>query len=251
MPMIKTNGVPGSGRRRKQRAATAANPIATDILSGAADLTTEPAGLPSGAEAGWLGRVDALAITLADLDDRGTIVEHMVSETMQLLPAEAVVVRADAPEMTAPAFTEDEGEPARAVIPLAVGGRHFGAVEIAMKPGYRTGPGERALSIALARQCALALDRLALRHARRDEALAPAVIVAAPVSSPEPVAAPGALSAAEAQLALDRLAADLRTLATLARSASLPHPRRIDEAERIAAQHVAELRDRLGGRALD
>jgi hypothetical protein len=46
--------------------------------------------------------------------------------------------------------------------------------------------------------------------------------------------------------ALERLAADLRGLTALARSAALPPAHRVDEAERTALQHLGELRMRLG-----
>src|SRR5690348_7345752 len=99
MAATKSTGVTGGDRRRKPR--------------GAAAVTL--------ADGEWLGRLDALADQLAGLDDRGTIIEHVVSETMKLLPADQVVVRADDGAVTAPLFTEEhEGEPARALIPLSI-----------------------------------------------------------------------------------------------------------------------------------
>ncbi len=47
--------------------------------------------------------------------------------------------------------------------------------------------------------------------------------------------------------ALDRLAADVRALVSLARSAALPPEQRVADAERTAIQHLAELRARLDG----
>jgi hypothetical protein len=51
-----------------------------------------------------------------------------------------------------------------------------------------------------------------------------------------------AVLSGEAEAAWERLAADVRALVALARSAALPSARRVDEAERTAAQHLAELR---------
>jgi hypothetical protein len=45
--------------------------------------------------------------------------------------------------------------------------------------------------------------------------------------------------------AVDRLAADLRTLVILARSAALPPAGRLDEIERQARGHIEDLRARL------
>jgi hypothetical protein len=209
------------------------------------------------ADGEWLGRLDALADQLAGLDDRGTIIDHVVSETMKLLPADQVVVRADDDGVTAPLFTdESEGGPARALIPLAIAGRRFGAVEIAMKPSRTVGPGERALSIALARQCALALDSLALRKAQREGLLAESVH--APVEevvseTPAPIAlTPAPLPAlspdvAAVQATIARLETDVRALAKLARSAELPPTTWVDQAERKALRDLEELRAQLPG----
>jgi hypothetical protein len=235
MAATKSTGVTGGERRRKPRAAA-------------------PAALADGE---WLERLDALADQLAGLDDRGTIIEHVVSETMKLLPADQVVVRADGDGLTAPVFTdENNGEPARALIPLAIAGRRFGAVEIAMKPSRTVGPGERALSIALARQCALALDSLALRKAQREGLLAESVhapVEATVIETPAPIAVTPALlpaaspDAAAVQATIARLEADVRALAKLARSAELPPTTWVDQAERNALRDLDELRAQLPG----
>ena len=249
MAATKSTGVTGGERRRKPRGAAAA---------------------PALADGEWLGRLDALADLLAGLDDRGTIIDHVVSETMKLLPADHVVVHAD-DTVTAPLFTdENEGAPARALIPLAIAGRRFGAVEIAMKPSRSVSPGERALSIALARQCALALDSLALRKAQREgllaesvhvpveepvtETPAPIALAPAPVAEmPAPVAlAPAPLPAASSDVAavqatIARLEADVRALAKLARSAELPPTTWVDQAERKALRDLEELRAQFPG----
>ena len=240
MAATKSTGVSGGERRRKPRGAAAAAPALAD--------------------GEWLGRLDALADQLAGLDDRGTIIEYVVSETMKLLPADQVVVRAD-DAVTAPLFTDEiDGSPARALIPLAIAGRRFGAVEIAMKPSRSVGPGERALSIALARQCALALDSLALRKAQREGLLAesvhglveetvsapPAPIAVAMSAPPAPVAAL-APDVAAVQATIARLEGDLRALAKLARSAELPPTTWVDQAERKALRDLEELRAQLLG----
>jgi hypothetical protein len=49
--------------------------------------------------------------------------------------------------------------------------------------------------------------------------------------------------------AVERVAADLRALVMLARSAALPPAGRLDEIERLARAHIEELRARLGSRA--
>jgi hypothetical protein len=250
MAAAKSTGVTGGERRRKPRAAAAT-------------------GLADGE---WLGRLDALADQLAGLDDRGTIIEYVVSETMKLLPADHVVVRADDDDaLTAPLFTEEnDGVPARAVIPLAIAGRRFGAVEIAMKPSRTVGPGERTLSIALARQCALALDSLAMRKAQREgllaesvhapvdetmiESSAPVEVTPVPVEvtpvpvdpTPAPLFAP-ATDVTAVQATIARLEADLRALAKLARSAELPPTAWVDQAERKALRDLEELRAQLPG----
>ncbi len=233
MAAMKSTGVTGGDRRRKPRAAVAA------VL----------------ADGEWLGRLDALADQLAVLEDRGTIIDHVVSETMKWLPADQVVVRADDDALTGPLFTdENEGAPARALIPLTIAGRRFGAVEIAMKPSRSVGPGERALTLALARQCALALDSLALRKAQREGLLAESVHVPveeAVSETPAPVAViPAPLPAvspdvAAVQAAIARLEADVRALAKLARSAELPPTTWVDQAERKALRDLEELRAQL------
>ena len=250
MAAMKSTGVSGGERRRKPRGAAAA---------------------PPRADGEWLGRLDALADQLAGLDDRGKIIDHVVSETMKLLPADQVVVRAEDDDVTAPLFTEEnEGGPARALIPLAIAGRRFGAVEIAMKPSRAVSPGERALTLALARQCALALDSLALRKAQRAGLLVesvhvpvdePVAVTPAPVAmTPEPVAVPPApvdLAAASlravspdvaaVQATIARLEADVRALAKLARSAELPPTTWVDQAERKALRDLEGLRAQLPG----
>jgi hypothetical protein len=145
---------------------------------------------------------------------------------MKLLPAESVVVH---PE-EAPATVE----PTRTVIPLSTAGRRFGAVEIAMKADRTPEPAERALGMALIRQAALALERVAL-----EDAAWPAL------PEPGPTVTPAAADAAAIARALERLAADVRRLAGLARSAALPPAQRVDEAERAAATAIADLRTRL------
>ena len=150
------------------------------------------------------------------------------------------------------------------MIPLAIAGRRFGAVEIAMKPSRIVRPGERALSIALARQCALALDSLALRKAQREGLLAESVH--APVEEPVTRNAarrsrrpprrsrwprrrcrPRLRTCAAVQATIARLEADLRALAKLARSAELPPTAWVDQAERKALRDLEELRAQLLG----
>ena len=242
-----SNGVAGGERRRKPRASAAAT---------------------RASESAWLGRVDALADRLAALDDRDAILQQVVGEALSLLPAEAVVVRSDATSVAEPLFTEETaGTPARAWIPVMVGARHFGAVEIAIKPGRALTPGERTLSVALARQCALALDGLALRNAHREliaEAAAAAsrvtaggaaqplrLVTAGEVVAPIVMVA-GSGSAmpddpVSVQAAFGRLEGDLRALAKLARSAELPPTSWVDQAERKALRRVDELRMQILG----
>jgi hypothetical protein len=259
MAGTKSNGTAGGERRRRSRSSNggvAMTALAADGVQG---------------ESAWLGRVDALADRLAGLDDRATIIDHLVAEAMQLLPADEVRVYADATTITAASFTEENaGGPARAVIPLAIAGRHFGAVEIAMKPQRVVGPGERALSIALARQCALAIDSLMMRKAQRasvDAALASAVLLAptatpvdiVAVPTPAPVvdvaaapiqlaAAAPALDVTALQATLGRLESDVRALAKLARSAELPPAPWVDRAELTALRRLDEARAQLGTR---
>jgi hypothetical protein len=243
--------VPGGERRRKPRGAGA---VAT--ASGPADGE-------------WLGRLDDLAGRLAALDDRGTIVEQVVSETMKLLPADEVRIHAEAPAEVTTSFTEEtDGVPARLMIPLAIAGRHFGAIEIAIKPSRVVGPGERALGVSLARHCALALDRLALRRAQRQASqddvtpltaeppVASAAMASAPVAPPAPLAADASASVfaaglspdlGEAQVILGRLEGDLRALAKLARSAELPPTAWVDRAEQTALRRLEDLRAQLLG----
>jgi hypothetical protein len=242
----KSNGVSGGERRRRSRTANGGAP-----------------GAPL-ADGEWLGRLDALADRLATLDDRSLIIDQVVSEAMHLLPADEVRVYADAVTITAPSFTEEnDGAPARAVIPLVIAGRHFGAVEIAMKPQRAVGPGERALSIALARQCALAIDSMLLRRAR------PAAVETAPVETPPlevsgapvafvtpiataleiaPTATGPVFDSSAVQATLGRLESDLRALAKLARSAELPPAAWVDRAEATALRRLDEARAQLGAR---
>ena len=176
----------------------------------------------------WVDRVDALAGELASLRTRSAILDHVVREVMRALPVEAVFVHADETPLSV--------EPGRTVIPLATAGRQFGALEIAMRPDRPVDPVERALGVALVRQAALALERVALEDA------------AWPVL-PEPSAtvSPPPAEAAAIARALDRLTADVHRLAGLARSAALPPAARVDEAERTAAATIADLRARLAG----
>jgi len=247
MAGTKSNGVSGGERRRRSRSTNVSAAVAV--------------GLPTGGDGEWLVRLDALADRLAGLDDRATIIDQLVSETMRLLPADEVRVYADAATITVPSFTEEsDGGPARAVIPLAIAGRHFGALEIAMKPQQVVGPGERALSIALARQCALAIDSLTMRKAQRAlVAQNPVEVVVTPAQSapvaeimPAPVvvvaatlAAP-ALDLAALQATLNRLEGDLRALAKLARSAELPPAPWVYRAELTALRRLDEARAQLG-----
>ncbi|HVT06636.1 MAG TPA: hypothetical protein VHO67_04225 [Polyangia bacterium] len=214
------NGDSRRDRRKRRRQA------------GAQDAAnTSAAVAPSGVEPTQLvDRVDALAGELAALRTRGAILDHVVREMMKLLPAESVIVHADE--------TPAAVEPSRTVIPLATAGRRFGAVEIAMKADHVPQPAERALGMALIRQAALALERVAL-----EDAAWPAAPEAG-AAGPSAVS-PAAGDAAALARALDRLATDVRRLAALARSAALPPARRVEEAERTAATAIAELRARL------
>jgi hypothetical protein len=258
MAGTKSNGTAGGERRRRSRSS-----------NGGVAMTALAADGGQG-ESAWLGRVDALADRLAGLEDRASIIDHLVAEAMQLLPADEVRVYADATTITVPSFTEENaGAPARAVIPLAIAGRHFGAVEIAMKPQRVVGPGERALSIALARQCALAIDSLMMRKAQRatvDAALASVVLVApveivagmtpvpvveaasAPIQLTPGVSAAPALDVSALQATLGRLESDVRALAKLARSAELPPAPWVDRAEQTALRRLDEARAQLGTR---
>ncbi len=228
MAATKSNGASGGERRRRSR-----------TTNGAA--AGQGAASASGGEAErWLGRLDALVDRLAGLDDRAAIIDQMVAEAMQLLPADEVRVYADASTITAPSFIdENEGAPARAVIPLAIAGRHFGAVEITMKPQHAVRDGERALAVALVRQCALVIDGLSLRQSRRaaDAAATPGAEVAraagqsvvdAPVVEIAPAASVIEIAPAQApapnleavRAALTQLEADVRALAKLAQRAA-------------------------------
>ena len=215
-----SGGGNGDGRRERRRRRR------NGAQNGTATATPAPAASSVSDGEQWVDRVDALAGELASLRTRGAILDHVVREVMRSLPAEAVIVHSDELPLAV--------EPTRTVIPLATAGRRFGALEIAMKADRPAGPAERALGVALVRQAALALERVAL-----EDAAWPAL--------PEPGApvAPGPADAATVARALDRLAADVRRLAGLARSAALPPAQRVDEAERTAEATIADLRARL------
>jgi hypothetical protein len=149
-------------------------------------------------------RVEAVAAALSSLQDPGAITAAIARELMEVLPAVSVTMRQDAQPSSEP-------RPGRLVAPLETRARDFGALEIELKPGFGTTAAQRALTAALARECALALERLAL------------------------------------VAAIDRLASDLRALAQLAGSASLPPAARVAEAERIGLAHLDELRAMTGG----
>src|SRR5262245_58581261 len=193
MSASKPNGVSGGAPRRRGRG-RAAN-----------DGTTP---LPANVE--WVARLDALALALAELPERGAVIERAVREVMELLPTDSVTVRADAsaPDGDAPADA-DPASSQRATFPLEVGGRRFGALELAMKPERVPDAAEQTLLLAIGRQCALALARL---EAAAERPLDPAAVGAA----------------------LDGVTAGVRALVSVARSASLPSPSRIAEAERMA-----------------
>jgi len=213
------NGESRKERRRRRRGGA---------QNGTAAATPAPA--PSAAPEGeqWVDRVDALAGELASLRTRSAILDHVVREVMRSLPAEAVIVHAEEAPLAV--------EPGRTVIPLATAGRRFGALEIAMKSDRPAAPAEKALGLALVRQAALALAaQVGQRY--RDGAV---FVDLAPVQDAR-------LVAATIARALDRLTADVRRLAGLARSAALPPAQRIDEAERTAAATIADLRARLVG----
>ncbi len=212
-------------RRRRQSGAEAETNAGTDgALAGTpAPAVIEPAQL--------VDRVDALAGELAGLRTRGAILDHVVREMMKLLPAESVTVHAEeAPPVV---------EPTRTLIPLATAGRRFGAVEIAMKADRAPQPAERALGMALIRQAALALERVALEDAAWPAAPEPGA------AAPSTLAVTDAATATTMARTLERLALDVRRLAALARSAALPPAQRVDEAERAAASAIADLRARL------
>lgn len=214
-----SNGGNGDSRRerRRRRRQNATNGHTNGHATSAPALQTAEL---------FVDRLDALAGELASLRTRGAILDHVVREVMRALPAEAVIVHADEAPLVV--------EPTRTVIPLATAGRRFGAVEIAMRPDRPAAPEERALSVALVRQAALALERVAL-----EDAAWPAL------PDGEAQAAPPPADAATIARALDRLASDVRRLAGLARSAALPPAARVDEAERTAAATIADLRARL------
>jgi hypothetical protein len=210
MSEIKSNGT-SSSRRRESRAAAGQKTAAAE--SAAATSASD--------QTDWLMAVDALAAALAGLSSRETILESLVRETMRLLPVETVIVRADAPAELLAASAAADQEPDRAAIALTVDDRQHGVVEIAMKTGGSFGPGERALAGALVRQAALALDRLSAGPAARSS------------------------DRGGAAAAFDRVAADISALAALARSAALPPAHRVNEVEKTATEHLAQLRVRL------
>ena len=215
-----SGGGNGDGRRERRRRRR------NGAQNGTATVTPAPAASSNSDGEQWVDRVDALAGELASLRTRSAILDHVVREVMRSLPAEAVIVHTDEPPVAV--------EPTRTVIPLATAGRRFGALEIAMKADRPAAPAERALGLALVRQAALALERVALEDAAWPALPEPGVAV-----SPPPA------DAASIARALDRLAADVRRLAGLARSAALPPAQRVAEAERTAEATIADLRARL------
>jgi hypothetical protein len=181
--------------------------------------------VPAGA-LGGVARLDELVASLTTAKNRTMILDRVVREAMTLLPTETAVVRSGGAALDAPIFDEPEGGPATATIPLAIGPLEFGTLTVQAKPGRHFGPTDRQLLLALGRQCALALDRLSLRQA----------------AAPRPATTAGA--AGQQLSGVDRVAADLRALASLARSVMLPPAARVDEAERTALAHLDELRRR-------
>lgn len=220
MPSSKSNGLSvTTGRRRGRGRAT-------------------PESVPLAPLAGldWVERLDALALALADLPEPAAIMERAVREVTALLPTERVVVHGEAANGEA---TPAEPRPGHATIPLEVGGRRFGALELELKPDRGPDGAERTFLNAIARQCALALARLSATDAER-QALR-RLEASGQASAAVPLADPQALGAA-----LDGLTAGVRALASVARSAALPPPERIAEAEKLALSHLAELRRRIG-----
>jgi hypothetical protein len=75
------------------------------------------------------------------------------------------------------------------------------------------------------------------------------LVSAAPAVEPSLAAEPSSIQAARAARleVLERLAVDVRTLVTIARSAALPPARRLDEMERTVARHLDSLRADVAG----
>jgi hypothetical protein len=228
MSVSKSNGVPGNRRRRR-------GPVAGDP---AAVGTTAPAEAPAPVphvtpgDVSWVARLDDLAVALADLHDRGTIIDRVVREALSLLPAENVVIRPEAPEMDGVTVASGDGAPDRAVIPLAAGGRRFGALELQVKAGRRLDAAQRTLLVALGRQSALALDRASVAAAQRETL--------------RQIAASRVVGREAIDAALERVATGVRALAHLARSSALPSAASVAEAERLAQAHLDELRRAIG-----
>jgi hypothetical protein len=192
-----------------------------------------PPSIPVGAADG-VARLDELAASLAAATNRTMILDRVVREAMTLLPTETAVVRSGGLAPDAPVFDQPEGT---ATIPLAIGTSYFGTLTIKAKPGRHFGPAERQLLLAIGRQCALAVDRLSLQQTAATSRPAPASA---------PAVADAALSPPSSEVAgIDRVVRDLRVLASLARSVTLPPAARIDETERTALAHLDELRDRV------
>jgi hypothetical protein len=219
MPPSKSNGLPVTTSRRRGRGRA----------------TTAESGTPApGAD--WIERLDALALALAELPERSAIIERAVREVMALLPAESVVVvpgdTGVAPNGTSAA---EDATPGRATIPLEVGGRHFGALELELKSDRPPEGAERTFLLAIARQCALALARLSAADGERQ---ALRRLEASGVTfDPEAIGE-----------TLDRVTAGVRALVSVARSAALPPPERIAQAEKLAMDHLADLRKQISGR---